>query len=71
MAIPLFVIGISSSFTVSLLLAAVSLFSQALSNGGTPVNPNDIAPSHAGMVFGECRVNKEWQNHSILEKRCS
>lgn len=52
MAIPLFVIGISSSFTISLLLAAVSLFSQALSNGGTPVNPNDIAPSHAGMVFG-------------------
>ncbi|PIK59889.1 putative solute carrier family 17 member 9 isoform X3 [Apostichopus japonicus] len=52
LAFPLFLIGYSRSFTFSLILAAIALFGQALSNGGTPVNPNDIAPSHAGMVFG-------------------
>lgn len=53
-ALFLFLISYASSYSSCLLCMALAVSCCGFHNSGILVNPQDIAPKHAGAVFGEC-----------------
>ncbi|XP_071511503.1 voltage-gated purine nucleotide uniporter SLC17A9-like isoform X2 [Diadema antillarum] len=52
MAFSLLCVGLTDSYHASLILMVIAVMSQACCNSSIPPNAQDIAPKHAGMVFG-------------------
>ena len=45
-------IGLTSSFAVAIIFTTVAMFSKSFHSFGSSLSPLDIAPKHAGFVFG-------------------
>jgi len=48
----LFLVSLSSRFTISLALFTLAMALRGLHHAGVSVNPHDFAPDHTGSVFG-------------------
>ncbi|KAK6011448.1 hypothetical protein OSTOST_23462 [Ostertagia ostertagi] len=51
-ALCLFLVPCTSSFTPALLIFTMAMACRGLHHGGVSVNPHDFAPHHTGAVFG-------------------
>ncbi len=47
-----FLTGVTSSFTLAVLLTTVAMFAKSFHSFGSGISPLDIAPKHAGFVHG-------------------
>jgi ACS family sodium-dependent inorganic phosphate cotransporter-like MFS transporter 9 len=45
-------LGVTSSFSVAILFTTLAMFSKSFHSFGSSLSPLDIAPKHAGFVFG-------------------
>ncbi|XP_063968037.1 voltage-gated purine nucleotide uniporter SLC17A9-like isoform X1 [Lytechinus pictus] len=52
MAFSLLSVGLTDSYHASLALMVIAVMAQSLTNSSIPPNAQDIAPKHAGSVFG-------------------
>jgi hypothetical protein len=75
-------VGYTKSFNPALLLMACCLFGSGMHTFGIVANPQDIAPSHAGSVFGIMNAGGaipgtfifvlfSYRRHLIIHSRCS
>ena len=53
----LVLVSFTKSYNKALVFMVIAAASQAFANGALPVNIQDIAPNHAGAVFGKSFIS--------------